>query len=67
MTKTESKDRGKNNFAVLSAIITTERDGYFGFAEVIFPAILKDLKLHTALPMKTWDSHKKHKKAQKGK
>jgi hypothetical protein len=26
----------------LSAIITTERDGYFGFAEVIFPASLSE-------------------------
>jgi hypothetical protein len=35
-----AKDRGKNNFAVLFANHPTECDGYFGVAEVIFPAIL---------------------------
>ena len=35
------KERGNNNFAVLLAIVTTERDGYFGFAEVILATFLK--------------------------
>jgi hypothetical protein len=34
------KDREKNNFPVFIANHPTECDGYFGVAEVIFPAIL---------------------------
>ena len=36
------KEHGKNNFAISSANHPTECDGYFGFAEVIFPVFLSD-------------------------
>ena len=39
--ETRTKEHGKNNFAISSANHPTECDGYFGFAEVIFPVFLR--------------------------
>ena len=38
-----AKEHGKNNFAISSANHPTECDGYFGFAEVIFPVFLSSV------------------------
>ena len=40
----DAKEHGKNNFAISSANHPTECDGYFGFAEVIFPVFLRALR-----------------------